>query len=156
MKNPFKKLSNFVKTAMALRVDNLYLMEENLKASLDIKKRDELIERLEQDLKNPKKVIEAIYGKGLGWYDPEALPQDKYDVFVVEAERIINSDIFRNIKNYLIAKYAEEALESADDLNDPQHIKRLAWSTLGLQAFEEYVEGLPAEVKNINSEMNEA
>jgi len=142
MWKPLKKFKEYREALATSREQCAEYEEEIIEMDAENKTLEAIVVQLQKDLKNPKKVIEAIYGKGLDWYDPIALPAKKYETFLNEATSIRRSEVAHNIKNLLVATWGQEALESADDPNDPQHTKRLAWCVVGIEAFFQYIDEL--------------
>jgi len=94
------------------------LFDENCSLNLKLAQKNIKIQELEERLGNPRGVIDNVFENGIEWYDWNDQPEAQRKQFFQEAQTILNTEIFRNIKNYLIATGAQEAMLSQHKGNE--------------------------------------
>lgn len=90
------------------------------------------IKKLETDLKDPRKVLEAIMERDLNFYDYEKLEgQDKLNYYL-DIQRVLTNKAFENeVKSHMADMIQEVAVSQDEEHRD----KKLRFSINGLKCF---------------------
>lgn len=93
---------------------------------------------------SPKKVIEAVMKRGIGWYDFEKLDTSEKQSYYNQIQSVLRSEAFQNEVNHLMADWVQEIAESD---NEPNKDKILRYSINGLKILMERLESIPDPAK---------
>ena len=95
------------------------------------------IKELEENSKSPSKIIEAVLGRGINWYDYEKLDLQKQINYYNDAQRILCNETFANETKYFLGDLIQEIAVSEAVINKD---KMLRFSINGLKTFIERLE----------------
>jgi len=112
-------------------------------------KQKEVIEEQKRFMSDPKKIVENCFSKGIAWFDYEEQAQELRKKYYDEAQMILNSQVFNNEKNYLIATGAETALLEA---LTPQQLRDFQMTINGLELFKTRLEEIKDPFKQETKE----
>lgn len=126
MFNPFK-LYHYYKDSQ----------EKNVLLEQLVQKQKELISEQKRYSSDPKKIVENCFAKGVIWYDYEEQPIELRQKYYEDARMILNSPVFLNEKNYLVATGAEQALL---DAMEPRQLRDFQMTINGLELLQNRLE----------------
>lgn len=66
------------------------------------------IVQLEKQLGDPRFVVEKVLDRGIVWYNAQDSTKEHRRKYYAEAQQILNSDVFNNLINFLIATQCQE------------------------------------------------
>jgi len=101
----YNKIKTYFKKKTTLDKELRLLVSEK-KELLDINK--ELLKRI----KDPRTVMETIFNKELKWFDSNEMGFDGQARYYENARSILDSKVFQNVKNKLIATLSQEYLKA--------------------------------------------
>lgn len=109
------------------------------------KKQKKIIEEQRRFQSDPKKIVESCFERGVEWYDYEEQAIELQKQYYDEAQIILNSRVFNNERNFLVATGAETALLEA---LSPQQLRDFQMTINGLELLKNRLE----EIRDPNKE----
>ncbi len=100
-------------------------------------KQKQIISEQKRYSRDPKKIVENCFKKGIKWYDYEEQAIELRKKYFQEAKSILDSDVFNNEKNFLIATGAEQALL---DAMEPQQLRDFQMTINGMELLQNRLE----------------
>lgn len=109
-----------------------------------VTKQKELLQEQKRYQSDPKKIVESCFHKGIEWYNYEEQAKELHKKYFDEAQMILNSNVFNNEKNYLVATGAEHAL--LESLT-PQQLRDFQMTINGLELLQTRLEEIKDPTK---------
>jgi hypothetical protein len=98
---------------------------------------------------DPTRIVEKCFKRGIEWYDYNECGKEKQKQYYDEAQMILNSGVFNNEINFLIATGAESALLES---MEPSQLRDFQMTINGLELLRNRLESIsdPTEQKTKN------
>lgn len=63
------------------------------------------------EIADPRYVVEKVLGRGIQWFDAQETTKEYRRKYYNEAQQILNSSVFNNVINFLIATQCQEQVK---------------------------------------------
>ena len=126
------------------------LKEENEQLEkLYLEQKEAYLREKKRNNTDPSRIVEKCFKRGIEWYDYNECGKEKQKRYYEEAQMILNSGVFNNEINYLIATGAEAALLESIE---PSQLRDFQMTINGLELLRKRLEGIsdPNEQKTKN------
>ena len=135
-------------------IDNIKLYFFAIKILREVKVAYENLKKENEELKlrlgNPRDVVEKCFTRGIQWFDWNQLPLSDRRKNYNEVQKFLESKFFNNLKNYLIATGAQQAL--LEDTKDSDKIRDVQMVINGYELFWKELESITDPDKPKDSE----
>jgi hypothetical protein len=72
---------------------------------------EEVLVYEEPELADPRAVVEKVLGRGIKWFNAQEMTKEARRKYYNEAQQILNSDVFNNVVNFIIATQCQEQVK---------------------------------------------
>ena len=118
-----------------------------IKDKLNWRDRALYAEKRNTELKNqtgdPRVVVEKVLNRGIKWFNAQEMSNDSRRKYYNEARQILESNVFNNVINFLIATQCQEQVRQYNPLSNTNPIRDVQMMINAWELLREELESIP-------------
>jgi hypothetical protein len=129
-----------------------------IKEKLNWRDRAIYAEKRNAELKNktgdPRVVVEKVLNRGIKWFNAQEMSDSARRKYYNEARQILESDVFNNVINFLIATQCQEQVRQYNPLSNTNPIRDVQMMINAWELLREELESIPDPDKEPKTKSN--